>query len=289
VVGSFDLPVLIHNPASIGPTSTQSVVAATRSALAPITVSDIDSDVLRVTLNSVGGTLQWGPTSGLYLNQSGSIWLAEGSKSDLNAALGQLAFTANSGRSTASIQVTVDDKDALTVEAPRTISLSVAAAPPSVSLPVQYNAKIGAATLLSGFSVQDADSSSVTITLSASAGSFTLPGSLPGGVTLRGQTASSLILSGSPALLQQALALVSYTAPADIASAPTLSLSVNDGVNAPVSRSLTVTLVDNEAPAAGRRAAHGDRDCARDPEQPGRSRPHGHSNCFCGGRAGNSR
>lgn len=213
VVGALTVPVVVHNPASITAASSQSVVAATSTALSSIAVSDIDSNVLRVTLTSAGGSLQLGSTSGLFTSQSGSSTVLEGLRSDVNAALGQLAFTALPGRSTASLQVTVDDKDPLTSDASQRIELSVTAAPPSLVLPSQYSARMGASTLLSGFAVRDADSSSLSLTLSASAGTLAIAGALPSGVVVTSQSAASLTVSGSPALLQQLLGQISYTAP----------------------------------------------------------------------------
>lgn len=251
IVGSTDVSVVVHNAATLAVASSQNVVAATRSALSPITVADVDSDVVRVTLSSVGGSVDVASATNLFVNKTASTWVLEGLKSDVNAALGQLYFTALAGRTAASVTVAVSDNDDLTLETPSTISLRVATAPPTATVPTQYAAKVGVPTLLSGFTVQDPDSASVTVTLTASAGSLGLPGSLPSGVVLRGQTASSLVLSGSPANLQSALATLTYTSALNNVSAPTLTLSVSDGVNAAVARTITVTLVDNEAPLAG--------------------------------------
>jgi VCBS repeat-containing protein len=253
VVGSIDVPVTVHNSATLAVTASQNVVAATRSALAPISVADLDSDVLRVTLDSTNGSLDLAQTQGLFVNKNanGTSWVVEGLKSDLNAALSQVFFTAQAGRSAASVTVTVSDNDDLTPETPSTISLRVATAPPVAAVPNQYMAKVGVATLLTGFTVSDADSSSVTLTLTASAGVLGLPASLQSGVVLRSQTSSSLVLSGSPANLQAALPTLTYTSPLTNATPPTLTLTVSDGVNAAVVRSITVSLVDNEAPGAG--------------------------------------
>ncbi len=253
VVGSIDVPVTVHNSATLAVTASQNVVAATRSALAPITVSDLDSDVLRVTLDSTNGSLDLAQTQGLFVNKNanGTSWVVEGLKSDLNAALSQVFFTAQAGRSAAGVTVTVSDNDALTPETPSTISLRVASAPPTAAVPNQYMAKVGVPTLLSGFTVADADSSSVTLTLSASTGSLGLPVTLQSGVVLRSQTTNTLVLSGSPANLQAALPTLIYTSPLTNATPPTLTMTVSDGVNAAVTRSITVSLVDNAAPEAG--------------------------------------
>uniref|UniRef100_UPI0037C0B1AA Ig-like domain-containing protein n=1 Tax=Limnohabitans sp. TaxID=1907725 RepID=UPI0037C0B1AA len=253
VVGSIDVPVTVHNSATLAVTASQNVVAATRSALAPITVSDLDSDVLRVTLDSTNGSLDLAQTQGLFVNKNanGTSWVVEGLKSDLNAALSQLFFTAQAGRRGAGVTVTVSDNDALTPETPSTISLTVATAPPVAAVPNQYMAKVGVATLLTGFTVSDADSSSVTLTLSASTGSLGLPVSLQSGVLLISQTPTTLVLSGSPANLQAALPTLIYTSPLTNATPPTLTMTVSDGVNAAVTRSITVSLVDNAAPGPG--------------------------------------
>jgi len=254
VSGSYDVGMVIHNPSTLSVVAQQNAVAATPSALQGITIADVDSSNLTVTLTGNGGAVSVGNASGAFVNQSatGALTL-NGSSAALNAALGTLSFTATAGYSSASLKVTVNDGDALTPDPTATINLAVATAPSQASLPDQVMSTVGIPTLLTGITVQDPDSAVVTVKLQASAGTLSL-GALSSGVVIKSQSAGVIELDGTPQALQQTLNAVSYLAPTTVGVAPVLSLSVDDHDSAHSAVNATpvnVTIIANQPPSAG--------------------------------------
>jgi len=172
VSGVFDVAVGIHNPATIVQAPVQqSVTAATLSRIGPIVVADADATSLKVTLTSSGGEVLAGTSTNVFVNKpTAGVLILEGAPVAVNAALANLSFNATAGRTSASIQISVNDGDSLTVDPGQTVSLTVQKAAPTASLPSQLSATVGIDTLLSGIQVADVDSASITARLSVSAG-----------------------------------------------------------------------------------------------------------------------
>jgi hypothetical protein len=106
--------MVIHNPSTIDLVASQNVVAATPSALQTITVADVDSSNLVVTLTSSGGVVSIGSSSGAFVSQSASGALTlSGSGAELTAALGTLSFTASGINGNSTIRVCVRDNGGL--------------------------------------------------------------------------------------------------------------------------------------------------------------------------------
>lgn len=250
VVGQAEFAVDVHNSATIGAlTANQHVIAGTTSVLAPISVADIDSANVSVTLKSASGDVLTGTSTGVFVNRSvaGQVTL-EGSKTDVNAALANLSFKATAGISTAQISVSVSDLDALTTDPTSSFSVFVDAAAPTVVAPSSAMFKGALATLLPQITLADADSSSLSVTLTASAGTLTA-GSLASGVTQSARTATSITFVGSADGLQATLANVKYTSPTS--GTPNITVSVTDSITKPVSTTIQVAVVSNQAPNAG--------------------------------------
>ncbi|WP_194943061.1 S-layer family protein [Limnohabitans sp. 2KL-27] len=250
VLGQAEFAVDIHNSATIDSiASDQRVTAGTTSSLAPISVADIDSDNVSVTLMSTAGDVITGTSTGIFVNRSvaGQVTL-EGAKSAVNAALANLSFKANAGITTAQISVSVSDLDALTTDPASSFSVAVDEAAPTVVAPSSAMFKGLMATLLPQISLADADSSSLRVTLTASQGTLT-PGTISAGVTQGAKTATSITFVGSPEELQTTLANVRYTSPVN--GSPTITVSVTDPSNLTASTTIQVAVVSNQAPNAG--------------------------------------
>ena len=250
VVGQAEFAVDVHNSATIGSlTAGQHVIAGTSSVIAPISVADIDSANVSVTLKSTSGDVLTGTSTGVFVNRSvaGQVTL-EGSKTDVNAALANLSFKANAGITTSQISVSVSDLDALTTDPTSSFNVTVDAAAPTVVAPGSAMFKGALATLLPQITLADADSSSLSVTLTASAGTLTA-GTLASGVTQGARTATSITFVGSADALQTTLANVKYTSPTT--GSPNITVSVTDPSSLTASTTIQVAVVSNQAPNAG--------------------------------------
>lgn len=250
VVGQAEFAVDVHNSATIGSlTAGQHVIAGTSSVIAPISVADIDSANVSVTLKSTSGDVLTGTSTGVFVNRSvaGQVTL-EGSKTDVNAALANLSFKANAGITTSQISVSVSDLDALTTDPTSSFNVTVDAAAPTVVAPSSAMFKGALATLLPQITLADADSSSLSVTLTASAGTLTA-GTLASGVTQGAKTATSITFVGSADALQTTLANVNYTSPTS--GSPNITVSVTDPSSLTASTTIQVAVVSNQAPNAG--------------------------------------
>ncbi|MDX1965441.1 MAG: hypothetical protein SFX18_20010 [Pirellulales bacterium] len=117
-----------------------------------------------------------------------------------------------------------------------------ATAPPATSGPASFLAELNVATQLTGvnqYSVSDPDSGSLTANLAVTAGTLSLTA---GGASVGGNGTSALIVSGTIAQVNAALATLSYTAPAS-GTAATLTANANDGTATGNTVTTTINLV----------------------------------------------
>lgn len=129
--------------------------------------------------------------------------------------------------------------------------------PPALNAPTSLARTEDVAQALSGISVADADSATLTLVMSLPAGGGSLAASTGGGVTVTG-TSSARTLSGSPSALNSYLSAgsVIYAPVANFNGSISLSLQLSDGVAAPVSRSTTLNIAAvNDAPTLNAPAA----------------------------------
>jgi VCBS repeat-containing protein len=252
VIGQTQISINIHNASVIGAIdATQHVTAGTLSNLGAIAVSDIDSSTLAVTVKSASGSVSVTDNAGTFIDQSvaGQITV-QGDKAAVNSALSHLQFKANAGVTTAQISVTASDVDGLTTDPTSTFNVAVDYAVPTVAAPTGAMFKGALATLLPQITLQDADSSSLKVQVTATSGVLSL-GALSAGVNVIASSATSVTLAGSVDALQTTLANVKYTAPTTAGATPVLNVQVTDPNNNSATAAINVSVVSNQAPDAG--------------------------------------
>ena len=146
--GSGQSELSIHNaPHALVPDTNEAhiqVIAGKATLVSDLSVQDVDSSNLSVSLISASGSLELVDASDISVKTVGNGIELYGSAMDINSALTGLYFTADAKAMSASIQLTVDDGDLLTDSSNATVSLSVQAADPIMIL------ADGASTLTKG-------------------------------------------------------------------------------------------------------------------------------------------
>jgi hypothetical protein len=169
VVGQADTALSIHNAPQLTLPGATSVTAGTLSQLPTLSVLDVDSGYVTVTLSSLQGKVVPGSANaGVFISQKsdGSLSLA-GSLLDVKAALTNLSFLSQPGATQAVIQLSVSDGDPLTQPAVLNWNLAINKAAPVLLSPASLNFKAGMAVALSSVMVADADSSKLTLSFEA--------------------------------------------------------------------------------------------------------------------------
>ncbi|MBO6865027.1 MAG: DUF4347 domain-containing protein, partial [Alphaproteobacteria bacterium] len=237
-------PSLGGTPADV--TVTEDV--ATAIDLSAYNVSDGDGDTITLTLAVDAGTIASidgnGTTSGVTIANSGTGSMTlQGTAANLNTYLNdttKIRYT-TALNSTASATLTVTPNDGTVDGTADTVTLNVTPVndDPTGSLPASVT--VTEDTLsnvdLSAASFADVDSASITVTLTASAGTFATPADgagVGGGVTETLVNATTITLVGSPADINTYLDTVSnirYTPASNVngAAAATITVTANDG------------------------------------------------------------
>ncbi len=237
-------PALGGTPADV--TVTEDV--ATAIDLSAYNVSDGDGDTITLTLAVDAGTIASidgnGTTSGVTVANSGTGSMTlQGTAANLNTYLNdttKIRYT-TALNSTASATLTVTPNDGTVNGTADTVTLNVTPVNdnPTGSLPASVT--VTEDTLsnvdLSAASFADVDSASITVTLTASAGTFATPADgagVGGGVTETLVNATTITLVGSAADINTYLDTASnirYTPASNVngAAAATITVTANDG------------------------------------------------------------
>ncbi|WP_262696463.1 beta strand repeat-containing protein [Kordiimonas aquimaris] len=247
-----------------------------------LNIDDVEGDNQTVTLTVTGGVLSIGNGSGLnysigngFANTTATF---SGSLTDVNNALDTLVFTPTSninGVGIASLRVQTDDGNGGTDDETLTFDVvavndvpTVSALPATVTVIEDTQSNVD----LSAASIDDIDSSSVTVTLTASAGTFAAPvdGSAVG-VTVALVNATTITLVGSPANINTYLDTASniqYTGVSNVngTAAATVTVTADDG-NGSGDITLGTVNIDitavNDAPTATDNTVTMDEDTSR--------------------------
>ncbi|SMF20524.1 Ig-like domain-containing protein [Tistlia consotensis] len=151
-----------------------------------------------------------------------------------------LQFKSTTGGSN-TFDLTIKDASSGATSTAASFTVNVEAAPVNTvpgSTPYVYD---GTAKAISGFSVADTDSASVTTTLSVGGG--TLSVATGGGATITGNGSGSVTVNGTIAQVNTALAGLSYTAPTDSGTDQTITIVTSDGTNSDTD-TVAVTVFD---------------------------------------------
>jgi autotransporter-associated beta strand protein len=202
------------------------VLAGSASAVTGLSVSDIDSTNLSVTLTPTNGTVAVTLAGSATLTQvSATVIRINGTAGDINSTLASLRFTAQTGVTSASLRMVSSDDDSRTPDTTSTIPLTVRSSS-VVTLPGALSPVApGGVVNLGALSVSDTDSASLTVTLTPTGGTLALTGT--NGVTVN-QVNGVYTLTGSPTAISQTLASLSLTAGSGVVES-TVRVQISDG------------------------------------------------------------
>ncbi|MGI9212176.1 MAG: putative Ig domain-containing protein, partial [Methylococcaceae bacterium] len=224
------------------------LLAGNATPIAGITVSDTDSPSLSVNLSPTGGTIALTAAKGVSLaHQANGDTTVSGTAKALDATLATLSVNGLAGQF--SLGVTVSDDQPITPDATGTLLLDVLDAP-HLSLPNRVTVSNQVTTGIPGINVADADSPSLSLTLTPSEGTLTLNGTT--GVNVIPLANDVLRLQGSANDLNAALTGLRFAASPD-ARTPGLSGVVSDGDDRTqdASGQISFDLVTARPPEAG--------------------------------------
>ncbi|MDH4482386.1 MAG: Ig-like domain-containing protein, partial [Rhodoferax sp.] len=258
VEGVADIAMGLHHVATIeAPASLPKLMAGLETLVAGFHVADLDDNTLTVRLTPTGGVLDVSvlPTGlGMIQEDDGGLTLT-GTALAVNLALDSLTITAVAGD--VSITASVTDDDALTPDAVTANTAGSAdAAPTALVVPEDLTVSAGNLATLNGIQVSDLDSGNLTLKLSATGGVVGFGLSLKDLSVGRTDTVSNgvttITLSGDKANLNAALDSLTFKAGLDVATA-TVTVTADDGDtrSAPDSRTINLTVLDNDPPEAG--------------------------------------
>ncbi len=211
-------------------------------ALTGFTVTDEDSDPISVTLTDAGSTFSGTVTVPVTVNGLGSDTITvTGSPEDIDDALAEIDYTPPqdfNGIST--IDVTADDGAGGMATGTVSITVNPVNDDPVVTAPNLTTAE-DTPVLLSGFSVVDVDGDPVALTLINPDGIFT--GASSGFVT--GLGTGTITVTGDPAVVESALANISYDPPADTTGIFPVDFAATDGQGGTDTGTFTITVTDD--------------------------------------------
>lgn len=230
------------------------------------TFSDVNpgSTATATITSNNGGLLKVTTAGGLTVtgNSSSSLSLS-GSPSVIATALSTLQYAASlsaSGSETVSISVT--DGTATTS---KTISVSLTANDtPTVTVPGTQNDSLSTNFSISGISVADSRSGTLTATVSDLYGIIDVTQGT-GSATITNNDTSSVTISGTLANINAALATLAYRTNLTAAGTDRITVSINDGGSSLIggaksaSGSITVNVLANDTPVIAVPASQSDR------------------------------
>ena len=196
--------------------------------------SDADGTVASITVTAL-------PANGTLYLADGSTPVVAGSALT-PAAAASLVFkpTADFNGSTSFTFTVTDDLGAVSTPATETILVVPVNDAPTVTVPVVAPGQEDTLHSISGVSIGDVDGDSLITTLSVSNGTLSVAPSA--GATILGNGGFSVILIGSAAAINAALATIGYAPRADYNGNDTLRISTNDGLAPPVVVDVPLTL-----------------------------------------------
>lgn len=224
-------------PTISGNTAVTDAVAGNPSALPDVVFADADTaDTLTVTVTATNGTVTGltdadPATDGIQLT---------GTQTDVTAAFAAATYTpAGVAAGTGSVGLSVSDGVNAPVTGDISVTFAASNALPTISgATAVTTAMAGVASALPDVAFADADSASLTVTVTATNGALS-------GLTDADPATAGIQLTGTPAQVTAAFAAATYTPAGTAAGTGTVDLSVSDGVNAPVTGSIPVTFAAN--------------------------------------------
>ncbi|MBB3265823.1 hypothetical protein FHW79_003456 [Azospirillum sp. OGB3] len=225
------------------------VVAGTATAIAGLSVMDGDSATVTVTLTPGHGSLGLAGPAAVSAAGDGTVTVS-GSVADVNTTLAALIFTGSGGQAAGSIAVTVADGDPATPDASGTLAIAIQS-PPANVLPSSPTLVAGRSTEVLGLEITDVDGGTMTVVLTPTNGTLTLP--LFGSATTSDLGNGKNRLTGSLEDVNRTLQQLEFTASRNVSSASIRFESSDNQPLTPDSDSLLVIGVlsspEHSAPA----------------------------------------
>ncbi|KAA1057797.1 Alkaline phosphatase [Azospirillum argentinense] len=193
----------------------QTVVAGTAAAIAGLSVMDGDSATVTVTLTPGNGSLGLAGPAAVSTAGDGTVTVS-GSVADVNTTLASLVFTGTGGQTAGSIAVTVADGDPSTLDASGTLAIAIQS-PPANVLPSSPTLVAGRSTEVLGLEITDVDGGTMTVVLTPTNGTLTLP--LHGSATTSDLGNGKIRLTGSLEDVNRTLQQLEFTASRNVTSA----------------------------------------------------------------------
>ncbi|HEY9023675.1 MAG TPA: type I secretion C-terminal target domain-containing protein, partial [Burkholderiaceae bacterium] len=208
---------------------------------ADLAIQDVDSGVLHsatIRIDNVQagdtldvGPLPWGISAAVYDPTSGTLMLSgSASLADYQAALHSITFSNSRddlSSVTRTIEITVNDGSGNSNVAVSTLTINAIDDAPANTVPSAQTTNEDTPHVITGVSVADIDSSTLTTTLAVGNGTLTvLTGS---GAAIAGNGSGSVTLSGTAAQINAAIAAISYRPAADYSGNATLTVQTSDG------------------------------------------------------------
>ena len=228
----------------------QTVVAGTAAAIAGLSVTDGDSATVTVTLTPGNGSLGLAGPAAIVTAGDGTVTIS-GSVADVNTTLASLVFTGAGGHTAASVAVMVADGDPSTPDASGTLAVAIQSAPANV-LPSSPTIVAGRSTEVLGLEIADIDGGTMTVVLTPTNGTLTLP--LFGSATTSDLGNGKIRLTGSLEDVNRTLQQLEFTASRNVTSASIRFETSDDQPLTPDADSLLVIGVlsspEHSAPAS---------------------------------------
>ncbi|GGE87017.1 hypothetical protein GCM10011317_50150 [Niveispirillum cyanobacteriorum] len=204
-------------------------------------VYDTDSPTLTVSLVPTNGTvsLRTFGTATLTRDANGTVHIS-GTTADVNASLATVDFTGSKTVREASLRIITDDNDPVSPNDSDLVFIQVVQSP-EVTFPNRPVVVAGVGTSVTGISLTDADTDSLSVTLTPGNGSIAL--TAVGTVAVTDAGGGALRLNGSIADLNATLAGLRFTAGADATSATLRVQAVDNDPRSPdADRTLPLTV-----------------------------------------------
>ncbi|MFC5355124.1 beta strand repeat-containing protein [Azospirillum himalayense] len=160
------------NPKLTLPTA-PTAVTGQAAAIGGLTVADGDSATVTATLTPGNGTITLAGPATVGTAADGTLTVS-GSVADVNATLATLVFTGAAGQTAGSLAVTLSDDDPTTPDASGTLAIALQSAPENV-LPSRPTVIARHSIEILGLELRDADGGTMTVVLTPTNGTITLP------------------------------------------------------------------------------------------------------------------
>ena len=219
---------VIRNEDPINPQVTlpavPTVVAGRAAAITGLRVADGDSAAVTATLTPANGTIALAASGSAVVGMVNGVTTITGGVADVNATLASLVFTGTAGQTAGSIAVTFDDDDPSTPLSAGTLAIAIQS-PPDVVLPSRPTVIAGVSTEVLGLEIKDDDGGTMTVVVTANAGTVTLP--LFGQATATDLGNGAVRLSGTLDDVNKTLQQLEFTAARQVTGA-WIQLDVSD-------------------------------------------------------------